>query len=108
MAEADFRVNVGLALGGLGLAAWYASGSAVFLAGIVITLAMVRSGIYRQQTANDLLVNVLEAGAVVSIEFTEFDAMVHRSRDLRQDRATHTGTVPAADPSMPVAATSPA
>ncbi|WP_158715036.1 hypothetical protein [Kitasatospora phosalacinea] len=71
--EADFRVNVGLAIGALATALTIAAGNGWLAAGFLITLAMLRSGIYRQQIANDLLIETLTSRVVTCQALNKLD-----------------------------------
>ncbi|MEU5121194.1 hypothetical protein [Streptomyces asoensis] len=82
--EAAFRVNVGAALGGLSLVLAIVGGNAAFLVGLIITLLMVRSGIFRQQTANDLLIETLTSRIVTSYLLGEYEAVLQRRAESRQ------------------------
>lgn len=76
--EADFRVNVGLAVGALSFSLAYASGRWLFLAGLVITLVMIRDGVQRNREANDLLIQALVTGVITSASLADYD------RELRK------------------------
>ncbi|MFJ8438074.1 hypothetical protein [Kitasatospora griseola] len=80
-AEADFRVNVGLAIGGLSITLAIFAGSAWFAAGLVATVVMLRSGIYRQQRANDLRVETLTSEVISSRELNDYDQNLRMGRE---------------------------
>jgi len=84
VAEGDFRVNVGLALSGLGLTFSLASGSPWGISSVILTLLMLRSGIYRAQTANDVVIEALVAGYIASPEINAFDQQIRRIASPRQ------------------------
>ncbi|MEV7075296.1 hypothetical protein [Streptomyces sp. NPDC093990] len=83
-AEASFRANVGAALGGLSIVLAVVGGDAIFLLGLVITLVMMRSGIFRQQTANDLLIETLTSRVVTSHLLGEYEATLQRRPESRR------------------------
>lgn len=83
-AEADFRVNVGLAIGGLSLGLAVAGGDGWFATGLLITLMMIRSGIYRQQTANDLLVETLTSRVLTSPTINAYEVSITPRPDPKQ------------------------
>ncbi|MEV0188274.1 hypothetical protein AB0I39_07030 [Kitasatospora purpeofusca] len=74
--EATFRVNVGLAAGGLSVSLALAAGSPWFCVGVVVVPLMIRSGIYRQQSANDLLIETLTSRVVGCPVLVEYDSAV--------------------------------
>lgn len=78
-AEGDFRVNVGIAVGGLSVTLAATGGSVWFLLGLIVALLMVRSGIYRQQTANDVLIETLTSRIVMCPALNKFDANLRKA-----------------------------
>ncbi|MFJ7907464.1 hypothetical protein [Kitasatospora sp. NPDC096204] len=71
--EATFRVNVGLAIGGLTVLMTVAAGSPWPAFGALVVPFMLRSGIFRQQRANDLLIETLTSRVVGCPVLDEFD-----------------------------------
>ncbi|MFJ9605280.1 hypothetical protein ACIRS1_02855 [Kitasatospora sp. NPDC101176] len=85
--EASFKVNVGLAIGVLSVALTAASGNlwyAILLAPVAI---MMRSGIHRQQSANNLLVAVITSRVITVPALSRYEQALQKKEQRYNQQA---------------------
>ncbi|WP_225808913.1 hypothetical protein [Streptomyces spinosus] len=70
--EADFRINVGLAVGALSSSLAYDSGNWWTLAGLGVTFIMLLNGMACERDSNDVLIQSLVANVIESTSLTRY------------------------------------